>query len=279
LRLRSDAICKDSMKMKFAIISDIHFGPAKFDTPETHAIASLLPEIVGKIVSQINEQDDLEFIIHLGDLVQENRNNPSREEDLRSGAQVLEILRQVKVPLYHVVGNHDRVTLEMADLIAMFGRNLFYSFESSCFTNIVLQCESPRHVNVHLVDQEMEWLSDQLSKSKKPVLVFMHQLLVEHPLEGTSCEGMPDCAYVRNKEEIRDLLESSKKVKAVFNGHMHRNLSRVENSIPYISVQAMTEVLAGGLTTAEAYAIVEIDESQLSVDVRGNDAIRYVHKW
>lgn len=267
------------MKIKFAIIADLHFGPAKYDTPEHLAVESSLPDIVASAVAEINKIDGIEFVINLGDLVQERTSNPSREEDLANADRVLKILKNLKRPLYHVVGNHDRITLSFDDLRKVFGHSLYYTFESENYTNIVLQCESPGHFDVHLVEGEQEWLEQQLKKSSKPVIIYMHQLLVEQPLEGTSCEGIPGCAYLRNKEEIRALLENSGKVKAVINGHMHFNLFKVHNQIPYITIQALTQPIPSTAHTTEAYAIVEIDTDGLSVSVKGRDPTYFSYQW
>ena len=262
------------MKIRFALIADIHFGPAKFETDRYKKIEEDLPLIVSQIVDKINAEDNLEFIINLGDLIQERTSLPSRDEDLKSAAKVTKILSQLRYPLYHIVGNHDRITLSVEDLRNTFGHELYYAFETAHFKVIGLFLESPRHVDVHLVPGEMEWLANQIDISEKKVLVFMHQILVEHPLEGTSCEGMPDCAYVRNKDEIKLLFESSGKVAAVFNGHMHANLYKSENGIPYFSIQAMTQPLSSSAQVAEAYAIVEIDDDgKTKVVVHGNDSI------
>jgi len=263
------------MKSKFALIGDIHFGPAKFDTPQYKKIESQIPEIVSRVVEQINSRPDIEFVVHLGDLVQESTANPSREQDLQSARYALSLLGQLKKPLYHVAGNHDRVTLSHKDLTELFGTNLYYAFETDHFKNIVLYCESPAHFDVHLIEGETEWLREELVRSEKPVLIFMHQLLVEHPLEGTSCEGIPGCAYVRNKEEIKQILVGSNKVQAVFNGHMHHNFFKEENGIGYFTIQAMTEPVRDSEKTEEAYAIVEIDKKSLSLNIFGNSPVTY----
>lgn len=270
------------MKTRFAIITDFHFGPAKHDTPEYHVAATQAPACIEKIVTQLNEIDDLDFVINLGDLVQDRPGAPTRDEDLQNARIALGLLGKLQVPLYHVAGNHDLVTLSHQDLRELFQHDLYYSFNAGKHKHIVLHCESPGHKNVQLLDSEFEWLAREIAAADRDIIVYLHQLLVEHPLEGTSCEGMPDCAYLQNKEEICALLATSPRVRAVFNGHMHKNLFTVENGIPFISVQAATEPLINprytdNVALAGAFAVVEVSNLMLSCQIFGEDQAEFEH--
>jgi hypothetical protein len=73
------------------------------------------------------------------------------------------------------------------------------------------------------------------------------------------------------------VIEASGKVVAVFNGHVHWNHLDVIRGIPYITLQSLTENLdddAPGRPAA-AYALCDIDERRLLVDVRGEETARY----
>ena len=80
----------------------------------------------------------------------------------------------------------------------------------------------------------------------------MHQLL-----DGVGSH------YINNASEVRELLEASGKVQAVFHGHQHAGQYNRINGIHYYTLQAVVE---GKGEENNAYAIVEIDaDNNLSV--------------
>ena len=61
--------------------------------------------------------------------------------------------------------------------------------------------------------------------------------------------------FINNASEVRQILERSKKVLAVFNGHQHTGRYNIINDIHYYTLKAVVE---GQGTENNAYAIVEI---------------------
>jgi hypothetical protein len=106
----------------------------------------------------------------------------------------------------------------------------------------------------------------------------MHHSASEQDLEDSFWfKGLAHLALVRERAELRKILEDSKKVRAVFNGHVHRNHLDVINGIPYVTFQSLIENLdedAPGRPAA-AYAVARIDSDRIVVRVHGNDPARY----
>src|SRR5204863_7560002 len=90
-------------------------------------------------------------------------------------------------------------------------------------------------------------------------------------------KGLAHLALVKERRQLRAILEESKKVRVVFNGHVHRNHFDVIAGIPYVTIQSMIENLdedAPGRPAA-AHAIATVSDSRIIVRVLGNDPARY----
>jgi 3',5'-cyclic-AMP phosphodiesterase len=87
----------------------------------------------------------------------------------------------------------------------------------------------------------------------------------------------PHLCRVVERGALRRVFESSGKVLAVFNGHMHWNHLDIISGIPYITVQSLVENLdddAPGRAAA-AFAVCDVDERRLLVTVHGEETVRY----
>jgi alkaline phosphatase len=111
-----------------------------------------------------------------------------------------------------------------------------------------------QQVILGLVTFKLEELEKDLAGTPHPVIVFIHQ-----QLDG---EGPHT---VRNAKEIRDILEKSKKVLAVFQGHNHAGAYSRINDIHYYTLKAMVEGSGAG---NNSYAIAEVDRD-LNITVKG----------
>lgn len=77
---------------------------------------------------------------------------------------------------------------------------------------------------------ELDWLRADLRATDKPTIVFAHQRL---DLAGQHA--------VKNASEVRKTLESSGKVRAVFQGHSHKNEHQEISGVHYCTLVAMVE--------------------------------------
>jgi hypothetical protein len=82
-------------------------------------------------------------------------------------------------------------------------------------------------------------------------------------------EGSENACLIQNRSTIRTIIEESKKVVAVFNGHLHRNHFDVHNDVPYYTIQSFTENEDNKGIPSEAYAIVDINDTHSQVEIKG----------
>ncbi len=132
----------------------------------------------------------------------------------------------------------------------------FFSFVRGGFHFIVLdscfRCDGRPYgrknfqwTDANIPAAEMEWLEGDLKSSDKPVIVFAHQRL-----DVSNSHG------VKNNADVRKVLEASRRVLAVFQGHSHQNDLKEIGGIHYCTLVAMVE---GSGAKNNGYSVMEIE--------------------
>jgi hypothetical protein len=155
---------------------------------------------------------------------------------------------------------------------------LYYSFDFGGLHFLVLRTDEVRDTAVHLPAEQLEFTRADLAGTRLPSIVLMHHPASEQRLEGNRWfERAPHVCRVVERGALRKVLEASGKVLGVFNGHVHWNHFDVIRGIPYVTLQSLTENLdddAPGRPAA-AYAVCDVDERRLLVNVSGEEMARY----
>jgi len=273
--------------MKFAIINDLHIGPADVGY-EKGVQRKLLAEgtrIMKKIIKVLNEKEKPEFVINLGDSIEDVND---REKDIESFKYFVSLLATLNVSVHTLVGNHDLRTLTVQDIAKILDyKEMYYSFDHNSFHFIALSFEmTGDHTNVlsditaKVPKKQLLWLTNDLDKTDKPVVVFIHYPLAEDDMKGNFWfETEPQYALLANRVEVRSILESSGKVKAVFSAHQHWNRFHVQNNIPYFVATSPIENFKNQGTVAETYTIVNLDNKGVKVKVVGNDPAEFSYTF
>lgn len=268
--------------MKFAIISDTHVGSSGGDYKEVQRkLISESERLVKQFVEKMNRQDLPEFVVNLGDSIEDVND---RKIDIKEFKKVIELLSKLKMPSYWLVGNHDLRTLDQDEIAEMLGyKHMYYSFNHGGYHFIVLSfIMTGDHTRVHgdiyteVPKEQVEWLKDDLSKTNAPTIVFTHYGLAEDDMKGNFWfETAPEKGLIGNRRQIRKILEEHGNVRAVISGHQHWNRMFVHDGIPYFTVTSLVENFKNDSIPSEAHTIVDLEEDKIVVDVRGNDPARF----
>ena len=243
-------------RVRFGIVTDCHYADA--DTLGTRFYRESLDKL-NECVSLMNAER-VDFLIELGDIKDENR--PPVEQRTLSYLQIVEkVLQGFDGPTYHVLGNHDMDSISKKQFLRRventnieFGRG-HYSFDLNSLRCVVLDANYRTdgtdydHGNFDWIDanipsEELDWLREDLAAAPSPVIVFIHQLL-----DGTGS------VYVNNAADVRQILQSSGKVLAVFQGHHHSGSYSNIAGIHYYTLKALVE---GSGPENNSYAIAEV---------------------
>lgn len=222
--------------LKFAQVSDVHFLENGSNT--TFKMIGESPRLLDDAIEQINEQNDLDFVMFTGDLI-----DKSFEKELRA---VLPHVQKLNTPWYFAFGNHDRcvggyLTTEVyLKMLNEVNKNYkfkkaYYSFEpKKSYKVIVLDDIITNEItsNGFIDDAQLKWLKNELDKSKNDtVLIFMHVPLIE-PFASPNHK-------LRNASQVISLIESYKNPIGVFQGHYHATKVTQHDNVLYVSTPAL----------------------------------------
>ena len=223
---------------------------------------------------------DLKFVIHLGDFI---------DRDYVSFNKVLPIYQSLKMPAYHVLGNHDfDVAEELKGKVMkrMGMQSKYYAFEVEDWRFIVLDGndvsfhaypkDSPEYRKAEIYYREKKIRSpkwngavgkEQLSRMRKNLTAAEKKgekvfLYCHFPVYPT------DPHNLWNAEEIISTLEEFSCVKAYINGHNHQGTYGIKNGIHYLTLKGMVE------TDDSAYSIIDVHQDELKVTGYGRESDR-----
>jgi len=246
--------------LQFGWVTDIHYAeaPEKWGRFFTEGVSKL-----NEAVELFNKKK-VDFVIETGDF--KDQNEPSVEsKTLTYLNRIEEQFSAFNGDRYHVLGNHDLDSLSKKQFLSVVTNSgidkdkSYYFFDKSGFRFVVLDAcykangEDYDHNNYHWTDTnitnaQLVWFKGVLKESPYPVIVFVHQLL----------DGEGDL-FVNDARAVTSVMEKSKKVKAVFQGHHHKGSIRVVNGILYYTLKAMVE---GSGEQNNSYTIVTLTKNE-----------------
>lgn len=258
------------MKLTFAVITDLHFGPRTLFRGKLRKMSDFAPALTRNFVQRMNDHVHPDLVLTLGDVVED----ASLKEDRARYQEALLILRDLDAPVRHVVGNHDTINQTDDMIRETWGHEgeLFYSFDFHGVHFSVLRTIERQHVDARIDPEQVEWLREDLARTALPAVVAMHHSAAEQDLRGNPWfEQAPEVALVRGREALREVIAASGKVVLVINGHLHWSQVTLHDGIPYVTVQSLTENLDDDAPgrVASAWAVVHLTDDGLVVQTEG----------
>ena len=225
--------------MKIGIFTDSHYSSAEITCGKRHNSASL--DKIAEAYRYFEADPECRIVICLGDLIDREGDH---QKEIQNLAAVAEIISASRLHTVCVMGNHDAFT---------FTRNEFFEIVGPmCRTPLSINCSDGTTLlflntcyyasGESYAPGEGDWkdtffprmqeLEDCLNAAEGDVYVFMH-----HNIDPEIREDH----RLKNAAEVREALERSSKVKAVFQGHYHKGHECELNGIRYVTYPAMCE--------------------------------------
>ena len=236
------------------LVTDLHYADKK-PAGTRHYRESL--EKLGVAADQF-KKDKPDFIVELGDFI-------DSADALETEKAHLDRVNKdfVKLPgkKYYVLGNHCVHNLKKKEFLERVGqKESHFSFDAhgfhfivldSCFRNDGKPYERNNFdwTDPNIPTKQVDWLKEDLKSSKSKTIVFAHQRLDVENHYG-----------VKNAKDVRKVLEQSKKVVAVFQGHSHANDYKSIGDIHYCTLVAMVE---GSGRKNNAFSTMQIFENEV----------------
>ncbi len=239
---------------KIGLVTDLHH--ADKDARGTRFYRESLGKLEEAHQAFAEERTDL--AVELGDFIDSAQSLTEEKRHLREVQKAFTALPGRK---HHVLGNHCVHMLTKKEFLdGVEKQNSYYSFDhadwhfivlDSCFRSdgVPYQRNNFKWTDPNIPPAEIEWLNADLKANAKPTIVFAHQRL-----------DLANHYAVKNASKVRKLLEGNGNVRAVFQGHSHKNDHREINGIHYTTLVAMVEGTGVGNS---GYSVLKIhpDES------------------
>src|SRR5262245_35159253 len=147
--------------MRFALVSDVHFGPNAYHEGKLRKLTHRAPELLAGVVEELNREAHPELLINLGDSIEDK----GRDADLQEYGRFVSVLSGAQAKLLHVAGNHDQVNLSDDDLRALWRHDgeLHYSRDFGGVHFAVLRTVEQKDVAIHLPEEQLGWLAADLA--------------------------------------------------------------------------------------------------------------------
>jgi 3',5'-cyclic AMP phosphodiesterase CpdA len=257
--------CKSPKKgelplMRFGLVTDCHYADIPYAKREHPIGDAAYRETLAKLREcvAVMESQRPSFLIELGDFKDQG---PDKASTIDYLDKVEAVFSKFPGPRYHVLGNHDLDLIDKSEFLARiknYGQEqalAHYSFDVAGIRFIVLDaCYNSKledyvpgnwdWTDANVPPEQLAWLKSEIASASGQVIIFGHQCL----------DRNADPRHiVRNASEVREILEKSGKVKAVFTGHQHAGLISCVNGITYYSLRAM--VLNSG---ENGYAVADV---------------------
>lgn len=212
-------------------------------------------ESLGKMEAAVEHfrKEKVQLAIELGDFIDAA---PTVKEEIQHLRKIEQVFARSEVPRHYVLGNHCVYTLTKEEFLAQVpAKQSYYSTDVGPFHLVVLdacfradgvdyQRQNYEWTDANIPAKELEWLAEDLRKTTRQTIVFVHQRLDVDNHYG-----------VRNAPAVRRLLEKSGSVLAVFQGHNHVNDHKLIEGIHYVTLAAMVE---GSGLASSGYSLLDL---------------------
>lgn len=214
--------------LNFIHISDTHYAPPSYQGSYGRYHPQEGTQALINTLNALPYTPD--FILHTGDVAYDP--HPEIYAEIRS------VFSALRVPVYYVVGNHDHsATLQQTLMNRATPQTPLY-YETSVNdvrllfidTNTYDYAAVPPPAGIVSAEQ-LAWLAERLAQADpRPVIIATH-----HPLLKTHTSEWYDVFMnTRNGEAVHAVLKPhAPKIRGVFFGHVHQNISFVQDGILY----------------------------------------------
>lgn len=260
-QVKKTNVRKDA-SVKFAHVTDTH---VTFTGKNGTSLFEESFNIFRDIIDQINEMDDVDFILFGGD----NINNT--DPDTKGFDEFMNIVSSVKVPYFVQFGNREsspippEVALSKEQYATKInghgldtGRYWWSVSPTPGLRILGLDTSIIEHDNGDIPQAELEWLKEEIAKYPHDMIATLsHHLFI--PTWGN--RDIPEWKkkyLLNNYQEVNAILESAPQIKMCLTGHHHVSKIQTVNGLHYIASPATVQY-------PHAFRTVKINRKEASL--------------
>lgn len=256
---------KDKPLLTFGIVTDSHYADREVSGTRYYR------ESVAKMNEAMKEMNlrKTGFVVHLGDF-KDQAEHPDEQSTLEFLGKMEKAYGSYSGPRYHVLGNHDTDSISKQQFLhhventGIAKDRSYYSFDhkqvhfivlDGDFTSAGIPYEKGNYdwKDAFIPGEQLAWLKNDLQKASLPSIVFVHQLL----------DDVDDPMYcIKNAGAVREVLDESGNVLAVFQGHRHKERYNKLEDTHYCTLPGMVDY--SGLEN-NSFSIIEVYKEGLNM--------------
>ncbi|ODS31734.1 MAG: 3',5'-cyclic adenosine monophosphate phosphodiesterase CpdA [Candidatus Scalindua rubra] len=236
---------KNETHIKFAHITDTH---VTFTGRNGTSLFEESFNIFRDIIGQINEMDDVDFILFGGDNI--NNTDPGT----KGFDEFMNIMSGVKVPYFVQFGNREsspippgvavskeQYAMKMKDHGLDIGRYWWSISPVPGLRILGLDTSILNHDNGEIPQKELKWIKEEITKYSNDMIVTLsHHLLL--PTWGNKDIPKWKKKYLlKNYQEVNTVLEGAPQVTMCLTGHHHISKIQTVNGLHYIASPATVQ--------------------------------------
>lgn len=209
--------------LKIGQITDLHIG-------EDESLVQGI-DVRSNFLAAYNSESmkDLDLLVLSGDLANENA-------EPGAYSYISEILKDSKVPVCVIPGNHDNVEV-MEKFFDLKGKvhdgKCYYRFEMDSRSVFFLDS-----ANGTVSSEQLSWLEKEAAKVDGEVLLFVH-----HPPCHCDHKFMDLRYSMKNIDEVQATLSKIKNLKHIFVGHYHfESTVEIENQTVHVTPSTQMQI-------------------------------------
>ena len=224
--------------MKIGLFADPHY--CQFNNGARMSLLSY--EKIEKTMIKFKEEK-VDLCICLGDLV-DTAPGDTKEDVLGNLRKIIGLISSFGIRYYIVPGNHDYLDLTSEELERETKNNLPPHIIGTKDKTLIFLDANYRSdmrkfdvagvewTDSNLPKEQIEYLKKALDDSEKECIVFVHENL-DRTIDKNHT--------IKNANDICKIIEESKKVKLVIQGHYHKGADNIINGIRYLTLPALCE--------------------------------------
>lgn len=277
---RNQAAGAAAPHLRLGILTDCQYADVE-TPPNSKRLYRKSPAKLKQAVEAMNQMGDLDFVIHLGDMI---------DRDVKSYEVVMPIFRQLRCPHYQLLGNHDYTVVdeEKASVPSYLGmERRFFSWSLAGWRFIVLDGNEISLFSAAKGSVASQFAEDFRKNSKRKLaeynggisqaqLGFLDSELrqaAQHQEKAIVFCHYPlwpiDAHALWNAEDVLAVLQRhSNTVAAWFNGHNHDGNYAARDGIHFLNFRGMVD------TQQNCYARVELFSQHIQVTGFGREPSR-----
>ncbi len=268
----------------FGLLADVQY--AEYEPK----IGRYFRDSAAKLAECVNDFNsrNLAFVVQLGDLI---------DSDFANFDKVLPVIKQLQMPTYHVLGNHDFAVLQeqKSKVPQKIGlKNPYYDFTYNQWRFVALDSgdisfyandpDSPKYKKAETIHQQLADSEAPNAKTWNGAIDTDQIAWLKNTLSAASAVGQKVVVFCHapfypvtmynlwNDSELVEVFESCDCVVACISGHNHHGNYAEKNGIHYLTLRAMVET-----PDENAYAIIEVYHDRLKVIGFGAEPARVLN--